>query len=189
VIPAGALSLGVLAGGRGARMGGADKAWLPYRGQPLLQRCLAAFADLEGERLLSARCADPRHDEFAVRAVLDQRAGFPGPLAGLEALAAACTTPWLLTVPVDIDGVPAGLALRLWQARGDHGAVVAAADGLQPLLALWRCAALLPAARAALDDGRLAARDLVAGLALPVLDLAPLRLANFNTPEQLQEPR
>jgi molybdopterin-guanine dinucleotide biosynthesis protein A len=189
VIPAGALTLGVLAGGRGARMGGADKAWVHHRGTPLLQSALAAFAGVGGERLVSARAADPRHDALGVRAVFDRRSGFAGPLAGLEALAAGCATPWLLTVPVDIDGVPPGLALRLWQARGENGAVVADAGGLQPLLALWRVAALRPALQAAFAAGHAAARDLVAALALPVLDLAPQRLANLNSPDQLQEPR
>lgn len=189
MIPAGALSLGVLAGGRGARMGGADKAWVEVGGVPLLARCLAAFADVEGDRLVAARTADARHDALGVRAVFDLRPGFAGPVAGLEALARGCRSPWLLSTPVDVDALPARLAQRLWDARSEHGAVVADADGLQPLLALWRVAALAPAATAALDAGDAAARRLVAVLGLPVLDLSPHRLLNRNTPDTLQEPR
>ena len=80
---AGAITLGVLAGGRGARLGGADKAWMDIGGQPLLQRCLAQFAQEFSEVLVSARSGDQRHAVLGVRPVFDRHDGFRGPVAGL----------------------------------------------------------------------------------------------------------
>ena len=190
MIPLSSITLGVLAGGRAARMGGVDKSWLLHAGRPLLEACLAPFPEGFAARLVSARAPDPRHAALGLQAVVDARAAFRGPVAGLEALAFACRSEWLLTVPVDLPGVPDGTLAELRAAAAlpaGNGAYVHAADGPQPLLALWRAAALAPAATAALDAGDAAARDLVAALALARVDIAPLCLRNLNTPDSLQE--
>ena len=72
-----------------------------------------------------------------------------GPLGGLEALARACRTPWLLTLPVDVVDANDCLPRTLASAGGD-GAVARDADGLQPLVALYRVAALRAAVAAAI---------------------------------------
>lgn len=183
-----AITLGVLAGGQSKRFGGIDKAWIVADGQPLLAGCLAAFPHAFADRLVAARALDARHDALGVRAVLDRRDGFRGPVAGLEALALACRTEWLLTVPVDARGLPPDLVDRLVGAAGDNGACAVDADGLQPLLALWRAERLGAAASAALERGDAAARELVSELALARVDLSPLRLRNLNTPASVQDP-
>jgi molybdenum cofactor guanylyltransferase len=185
VIAAGDVTLGVLAGGRASRFGGRDKAWLLDRGVPMLAGCLAMFPDPFAARLVAARAPDPRHAALGVVAVVDRREGFRGPVAALEALAQACTTRWLLTVPVDARDVPPALFARL-AAAGDRGAAIVDADGLQPLLALWPARPLAAAATAALDAGDTAARDLVVALALASVPIAPLRLRNLNAPDCLQ---
>jgi molybdopterin-guanine dinucleotide biosynthesis protein A len=190
------VTLGILAGGRGARLGGADKAALRYSGEPLLARMLAAFADAADDAILLSQRADARAiagehappSTLAPRCVHDLRPGQPGPLAGLEALLAATRTPWLLTTPVDLRDVPAGLAARLRAAAEGDGDAAAAtvvrdADGLQPLVALWPVATTLAAVRAALDADQRSARALVAGIPHRVLDVSPARLGNLNTPE------
>ena len=114
-----AITLGVLAGGEGARFGGADKAWLDDGGRPAIERCLAQFPQVFAARRLSARAPDARHAALGLEAVFDREPGFRGPVAGLAALARACATPWLLTVPVDMRGIPEDLPRHL----------AAAADG------------------------------------------------------------
>jgi molybdopterin-guanine dinucleotide biosynthesis protein A len=187
VIPPGAITLGVLAGGRSKRMGGLDKTWIEVDGQPMLAGCVAQFPQTFAARMVSARALDPRHDALGLRAVLDLRDGFPGPVAGLEALARACTTRWLLTVPVDARGISPDVVDALAVAATGDGACLVDAGGLQPLLALWRAEALAAAAATALDAGDAAARALVEALALARVDLSPLRLRNLNTPASLQE--
>ena len=188
MIPRGALSLGVLAGGRGERQGGRDKAWIDYRGLPLIDHALARFDAPFEERLVSARDEDARHAARGLRVVLDRRPGFAGPAAGLEALAFACRTPWLLSLPVDQGPLPPGLAEALWHARSENGAVVRDAGGLQPLLALWHAPTLAVHVLAALEAGHGAVHALVETLRLAPVDLSPRRLSDFNTPDSLLDP-
>jgi molybdopterin-guanine dinucleotide biosynthesis protein A len=187
VIPRTAITLGVLAGGRGQRLGGRDKAWVLHHGKTLLQHTLSAFPGGWVERLVSAREPDPRFEMLGLRPVFDQRAGFPGPLAALEALSAACTTPWLLTVPVDVQRIPDDLPEALRGAVARDGVVVKDATGLQPLIGLWRTAALQAAVGELLDAGESAAHRLVSRLDLARMDISPRLLANLNTPEDLQD--
>ena len=186
-----AITLGVLAGGAGARFGGADKAWIDDHGKPSLERCLAQFGQPFAARRVSARAPDARHATLGVEAVFDRGPGFRGPVAGVAALARACPTPWLLTVPVDVRGVPADLPRRLADAIAAApdaaGACVVDADGLQPLLALWRALPLVVAADAALAAGDASARSLVDALRAVRVSIAPARLRNLNTPADLQE--
>jgi molybdopterin-guanine dinucleotide biosynthesis protein A len=183
------ITLGILAGGRATRLDGADKAALSYDGRGLLERTLAALhSPGDAGCLLSHR--DPVGGENmaganGLQVVTDLRGGQPGPLAGLEALLEATRTPWLLTAPVDLRDIPDDLGARLRACASAMGApqatVVADADGLQPLVALWPVAPSLAAVRAALDAGRLAVRGMLAALPHRVLDIAPHRLGNLNT--------
>lgn len=178
----GGLALGVLAGGQGRRVGGRDKAWLPRAGRHQADLLLEALPLAEfNERLASVRAEDPRWQVAGFACVRDLRPGFAGPLAGLEALARACKSEWLLSLPVDVGGLPPDLLPRLRIACTGDGAWVRDGDGLQPLVGLWRRAALAQAATAALDQGAAAVHRALAALAPAELDLAPLRLGNANT--------
>ena len=194
----GAITLGILAGGRGMRLGGVDKALCIFRGESLLDRTVAAFTERElgsHEVLISRGKAMPslpddsryhasgcRPSQF--RIVPDLRDGSLGPLAGLEALLAATQTPWLLSTPVDLRDVPTQLGAQM-RARvaDDIACAVRDADGLQPLVGLWPVASALPAVRAALDAGRLSAHGLLAQFEHAILDLSPARLGNLNRSE------
>jgi molybdopterin-guanine dinucleotide biosynthesis protein A len=176
----GAITLGILAGGRASRLAGADKARLAFRGEPLLERTLAALGRDGEPRLLSHREAVAIPGLCVVR---DLRAGQPGPLAGLESLLDAARTPWLLSAPVDLADIPPDLgAILRARATGEGATVVQDGDGLQPLVAIWPVATALRAVRAALDDGERSVRAMLANLPHAVLDIAPARLGNLNTP-------
>ena len=71
MIPPGAVTLGILAGGRGERFGGRDKAWIEHDGRPLLARATQRLSGDFAARLASARHPDPRHDELGLVPVLD----------------------------------------------------------------------------------------------------------------------
>ncbi|WP_233863809.1 molybdenum cofactor guanylyltransferase MobA [Paraburkholderia adhaesiva] len=140
----------VLAGGRGQRMGGADKGLQVLRGQPLAAHVLARLAPQVGELAISAN----RHtDTYAAlgapwhAAVLaDTLPDFPGPLAGLLAGLQASHTNWLLAVPCDSPWLPADLAAHLAAAALAQDADIAtvtttnaAGDvSLHPVFALVR---------------------------------------------------
>jgi molybdopterin-guanine dinucleotide biosynthesis protein A len=176
------ITLGILAGGRATRLDGADKAWAVYRGETLIERTLHALGDGYAARLVSANRDLERHAALGLQAVPDRVAYFPGPLAGLDALLAVCTTPLLLTVPVDLRSIPDDFVARL-QAMGEGGAVARDANGAQPLVALWPVARVRLAVSEALAHGERAVHRVVAALALPVVRFDDADFGNLNTPD------
>lgn len=183
MIAASAATLGVLAGGRGERVGGRDKAWLRREGAFLVDELLETFGDLAfAARLASVRADDARWGDRGFRCVTDLRPGQPGPLAGIEALAATCTTPWLLVVPVDVLESPRNLFAMLAALATPNGAWLRDAGGLQPLLGLWPAQPLHAAARRALDADERAVHRALAPMQPNCLDLSPRRLGNANLP-------
>ena len=133
-----AITVAILAGGEGTRIGGRDKGLELLAGKPLIAHVVAALGPQAGGLLISAN-RNPEHYARFARVCADAATGFAGPLAGIAAALAACDTPWLLTLPVDCPRPPADLARRLHQALGAARAAVAH-DGAQkqPLFALYR---------------------------------------------------
>jgi molybdopterin-guanine dinucleotide biosynthesis protein A len=181
------VALGILAGGQARRFGGADKALLQVGGLTLVQRTLDALGDGFAQTLLSYNGARASALPAGLQVVPDLRGGFPGPLAGIEALLACTQAEWLLTVPVDLARIPAELVERLLAAAAAHGEGVSArdADGAQPLVALWPVASSRAAVGAALDAGERAVHRVQHILGFGRCELAPLALGNLNTPTDL----
>ncbi|MEL0027100.1 MAG: NTP transferase domain-containing protein, partial [Perlucidibaca sp.] len=131
----------ILAGGAGQRLGGEDKAWLPWRGQPLFTHVLARMAPQVASLWVSANRDPARYqpwlDDGSLRAVIaDDWPGTQGPLAGLASAlprlrAAGAGSDWLLVTPVDTPRLPADLGARLWQGLQ--------AAGAERRLAIARC--------------------------------------------------
>ncbi len=186
------VTLGILAGGRAQRLGGCDKAWLRRDGQALVQGLAQALAPSVAAVLVSANRELPRYAAVGLHALRDRILAPSGaerslgPIAGLDALAAACTTPWLLTLPVDLCRLPPALLDMLMAASGvGAGAYAEDDDGVQPLVALYRVASLRPALATALAAGRYAPRALQQQLALACVPLPGVTLGNLNTPQDL----
>jgi molybdenum cofactor guanylyltransferase len=119
-LPAAAITGLLLAGGRGQRMGGADKGLQVLHGRPLAAHVLARLAPQVGALAISAN----RHqDTYAALGapwhapvLADTLPDYPGPLAGLLTGLAAARTDWLLAVPCDSPWLPDDLAARLAEA-------------------------------------------------------------------------
>jgi molybdopterin-guanine dinucleotide biosynthesis protein A len=176
-------TLGILAGGRATRLGGRDKAWLERDGTPLVLALAQRLAPGVDAVLVSANRGAARLALHGLRAVPDRIGGI-GPVGGLEALAAACATPWLLTVPVDLVSTPDGL-LRALQAAGAAGAWARDDDGPQPLVALWPVARLQAALAPALASGDHAVHGLQARLGMAPVRFEGIRFGNLNHPGDL----
>lgn len=179
-----AITLGLLAGGRGTRLGGVAKAWLERDGQPQVLRLARRFGGGLAGLLVSADRDAARLARHGLAVVADRHPGL-GPLSGLDALAAACRTPWLLTLPVDLVDADDGLPRRLGAAAAADGAFAIDDDGPQPLVALWRTAALRAAAAAAIAAGGASVQSLQARLDMAGLRLPGVRFGNLNTPGDL----
>ena len=179
------ITLGILAGGRATRLGGADKAWLQRGGIAQATRWRERFAAEVSAMLISANRQLERHALAGLGPVPDRVAGNPGPLAGLDALADACRTPWLLTIPVDLVEIGPHLLADLIDAANADGACGWDDDGLQPLIALWHVPALRAAVAAALAADELAVQTLHRRLDLAQVHFHGLRFGNLNTPADL----
>jgi molybdopterin-guanine dinucleotide biosynthesis protein A len=183
-LPASQITLGILAGGRASRLGGLDKAWLEREGVAQVIRWQHRFADETVAVLVSANRDPQRYASSGLQVVTDRTNADIGPLAGIDALAEACSTPWLLTIPVDLVGVNECLLPTL-AAAGGSGAFAVDDDGAQPLVALWPVAALRPAAQAAIAAGEVAVHALQATMGMAAVRLDGVRFGNLNTPDDL----
>lgn len=181
--PHDAITLGILAGGRATRLGGRDKAWLERAGKPLVLALARRLAPEVDATLVSANRNAEHYLSHGLRPVPDRITGI-GPLGGIEALAAASRTPWLLTVPVDVVDVNDCL-LRSLRAAGPHGAWAEDDDGPQPLVALWPVGMLRTAVAKAAASGDFAVHALQARMGMAPVRLAGLRFGNLNTPGDL----
>ena len=133
----------ILCGGRGSRMGGADKGLQPYQGMPLAMHALMRLSPQVGEVMINANRNLAAYESMGVAVWPDPVADYPGPLAGWLAGLEHCQTPYMLTVPCDTPGFPPDLAARLAAALVSEGAQIAMAatreDGrvqLQPVFCL-----------------------------------------------------
>ncbi len=110
----------VLAGGRGARMGGVDKGLQLFKGLPLAQQALLRLAPQVSSVLLNANRNLDTYAAFGRPVLADETGlaegsgeGFAGPLAGVLTGLRHCHTPYLVTVPCDTPRLPLDLVQRL----------------------------------------------------------------------------
>ena len=178
------ITLGILAGGRAIRLGGCDKAWLERDGMPQVLRIRRRFAAEVSSVLVSANRLDARYPSLGLTVVADRIPGV-GPIGGLDALAAACGTPWLLTIPVDLVGVNECLVPTLIASAGANGAFAQDDDGLQPLVALWPIDKLRCAVAQAMKAGEHAMQALLARMDMNCVRFTGVRFGNLNTPADL----
>lgn len=179
------ISLGLIAGGRASRLGGVDKAWLTRGGEPQVLRWTRRFPNEHGPVLISANRSHERYAAHGLTVVSDRHPDL-GPIGGLDALAQACTTPWLLTLPVDLVGVNDCLIRTLVSKRDADGAFAHDADGVQPLVALWRVDALRQACDSAMASGETAIHRMQAAMRMAEAAFNGFRFGNLNTPDDLR---
>jgi FdhD protein len=193
------ITAAVLAGGRSMRMG-VDKTLLDVDGRPLVLRVIDAVTEACDEVVVVTN-----RPEAIVEAgvaedipVLTDEVAYQGPLGGLATAMASARNEWVLAVAADMPHLSADVIRVLWNAREGADVVVPVSErGPEPLLALYRVEACLPAAREVLGTGR---RRLVA--MFPRLRVAELpeealrqvdpdlrSLVNVNTPADLAEAR
>ena len=118
----------VLAGGRGARMGGIDKGLQNFHGLPLALHTLMRLQPQVGQVLVNANRNLAAYESFGAPVWHDALPDFAGPLAGFLAGLEHCETPYLVTVPCDTPLFPLDLVERLAQALDDQDAEVAIAS-------------------------------------------------------------
>ena len=117
----------ILAGGRGLRMGGADKGLQNFNGVPLALHTLLRLSPQVGEVMIIANRNLSAYESFGVPVWPD--AGglgeYSGPLAGFLTALERCETAYLLTVPCDTPLFSEHLVERLAQALAQENADIA----------------------------------------------------------------
>jgi molybdopterin-guanine dinucleotide biosynthesis protein A len=124
----------ILAGGRGSRMGGADKGLQNFRGMPLAMYTLLRLGPQVGEVMVNANRNLAAYESFGVPVWPDVISDYSGPLAGFLTGMERCETPYMVTVPCDTPLFPQDLVARLAEAmeREDADIAMAAAREEDP---------------------------------------------------------
>ncbi|WP_375755563.1 molybdenum cofactor guanylyltransferase [Corallococcus exercitus] len=184
------VTLAILAGGQGTRLGGVAKGLLSVEGLTTLER-LRAFGSHFGDVLLVANVPEP-YERFGLRTVKDTVHGKGAP-GGVHAALGAARTPWVFVVACDMPFVTEAAARVVLDARADDvDAVCFERDGRwEPLFAAYRADLVTRWGEALAEDPsmrrvlmRFRTRTLPVD-ALRAVDPELRALANVNTPEDL----
>jgi molybdopterin-guanine dinucleotide biosynthesis protein A len=192
----------ILAGGRGARMGGLDKGLQNFRGLPLALQTLMRL-QLQSlppqEVLINANRNLSAYESLGVQVWPDSLSDYAGPLAGFLTGLERCETPLLLTVPCDTPLFPLDLIERLHQALVSQGADIAMAaapeaDGTvrpQPVVCLLRVDLLESLVAFSQAGGRKidawTAQHRCATVPFDLPGDSPQAFSNANTLQELQQ--
>ena len=125
-----AITAVILAGGRGSRMGGADKGLQNFNGVPLALHTLLRLSPQVGDVMINANRNLAAYESFGVPVWPDATSmgDYAGPLAGFMTGLERCETPYLITVPCDTPLFPHDLVARLADALEEQSADFAVAS-------------------------------------------------------------
>lgn len=175
---------------------GSDKGLMPFLGEPLIQRVIDRVAKLGAEIIVTTN--QPSHYPFVkARLVRDVFPG-TGALGGLYTALSAARYPLVAVVACDMPFAKAELFSALLAVLIENAAdavVPQTGAGYEPLHAVYRREACLPAIRAVMDAGErrlITWFPLVTTLTFCEDQIAPhdphgTAFLNVNTPEQLRE--
>tara|TARA_B110000438_G_C15800480_1_gene644933 strand:+ start:544 stop:1677 length:1134 start_codon:yes stop_codon:yes gene_type:complete len=149
----------ILAGGKGRRMGGKEKALIPLLDRPLLSYVLESVSGQVAPIALNINTNFEKFSLFGYPIIEDPIKGHLGPLAGILASlnwAQEIDKEWVMTLPCDTPFLPKNIAQRMIEAKKgelDIDLVVARSRGFNhPVVALWK-SNLNSKLKNALDDG------------------------------------
>lgn len=183
----------ILAGGRGRRMDGADKALVMLDGAPLIAHVIRRLAPQVGALAINAGGDPARFADLALPVLPDPVPDQPGPLAGILAgmkWAGAQGASHIVTAATDTPFLPGDLVARLEhaaQAAHEPIALAESAGRLHPTFGLWPVA-LADDLALALEAGtrKVAAWALGEGAARAEFAMLPRDpFFNINTPDDL----
>ena len=184
------LTVVILAGGKGSRLGGQDKGLLEWRDRPLIEHVLQNIESVTRNVLINANQNIEIYQQYGYPVVSDERPDFAGPLAGMLAALRSADTPYILTLPCDAPLTSADIVEQFCDAHEEKQQmlyVAGTADGLQPVYAMIN-KALADNLQQYLADGNRKVRDWMIANHAVVVDFDQLAPAfvNINTESDLQ---
>ena len=117
----------VLSGGQGSRMGGVDKGLQPVNGMAMVEHVLRRARPQAAEVMINANRNLERYRALGLPVWPDTPDDRSGPLAGFLTGLQHCTTPWLATLPCDSPRLPLDLIARLSAQADASGSDIAMA--------------------------------------------------------------
>jgi molybdenum cofactor guanylyltransferase len=177
------VTVALLAGGRGRRLGGVPKGLIQHGERTVIEHLVAQLPEHAFACVIANRPEPYEFLELPIVGDVEPERGAPG---GVVTALAVSATPWTLVVACDMPNVTRAAIESLLQARRPEvDAVCFARQGeLEPLLALYRRTLLGPWAEALGRNASL--RELLGAARRQVLP-APTEslLDSLNTPEDL----
>lgn len=129
----------ILAGGMGRRMGGQDKGLIEYQGRPLIQHITDAIRVQNEKIVINANRNAQEYEQFGYPVIPDGLSGFQGPLSGFLSAMESVDSEYILTLPCDGPIVYASYVTQMAQHMNESTCdIVVAADEerMQPVYAL-----------------------------------------------------
>ena len=149
----------ILAGGKGRRMGGKEKALVPLLDRPLLSYVLESISGQVAPIALNINTSLDKFNKFGYQIIEDPIKGHLGPLAGILASlnwAHTLNHEWVLTLPCDTPFLPKNLVEEMIKVKSNDlslDLVIARSKGYNhPVIALWK-SELKSKLRIALEEG------------------------------------
>ena len=189
------LSVVIQAGGQSSRMG-EDKALKPFLGKPLIQRVIDRLSPIADELLVTTN----RPADYAFlnqRLIADLKPG-RGALGGLYTAIASASHPFVAVMACDMPFASKSFfesAHRLIVQKEADVVIAKTEAGYEPLHALYRREACLPAIEAAIEADQWKVVSWLPNVNTRILSPAELKLFdptglcfwNVNTPEEFEK--
>lgn len=185
------VTLAILAGGQGQRLGGLDKGLLKVRGRRLVEWLLHDLPEhMPGIIVANRNLATYR--KMGAPVISDPWPDFRGPLAGMLAALRAATTPWVHFLPCDALMLPDDLLPRLLAAARSRqiAGVYAQAHGRGHYVCCLLERSLEADLALALERGERAPRRWFARIGAQPVDFSlaqPEPLWSLNTPVDIAD--
>jgi|TARA_B110000503_G_scaffold51751_1_gene83437 molybdopterin-guanine dinucleotide biosynthesis protein len=184
----------ILAGGKGRRMGGKDKALIPLLDRPLLSYVLESISGHVAPIALNINTNLDKFSEFGYEIIEDPIKGHLGPLAGILASlnwARQLNQKWVMTLPCDTPFLPKNIVkemIKLKNKELDVDLVVAQSKGYNhPVIALWKSDLNLKLEKA-LNEGIRKIDIFTSNLKVAYVDFDKINNENFDPFTNLNSP-
>ena len=184
----------ILAGGKGRRMGGKEKALVPLLDRPLLSYVLESISGQVAPIALNINTSLDKFNKFGYQIIEDPIKGHLGPLAGILASlnwAHTLNHKWVLTLPCDTPFLPKNLVEEMIKVKSNDlslDLVIARSKGYNhPVIALWK-SELKSKLRIALEEGVRKIDLFTANLKIGYVDFDSRKNIQFDPFNNLNSP-
>ena len=185
----------ILAGGKGRRMGGKEKALIPLLDRPLLSYVLEKISGKVAPIALNINTNLEQFTKFGYPIIEDPIKGHLGPLAGILASlnwAKQHNKDWVMTLPCDTPFLPKNIVQSMLDAKKkqpDVDLIVAKSRGFNhPVIALWKSEINIKL-KNALDEGIRKIDVFTSQLKISYVDFDNIDNSNFDPFTNLNSPR